>query len=238
MGTVIAKGACPAKKCGSHDAYMEYADGGGHCFSCGYHKPANGYKVLLANACIISADRGISLPDSRTYDLPKKAVDWLRKYSITDEEIDRHNICYSMGKELLVFPVYSSTGQLVMWQGRYFGDNKKHPKYITRGEVDSTLHIIGAAKADFIVLTEDLISSIKVGRHYPAMPLWGSFLSFTVARRLAVLYRRAKLFLDYDKRTQSMLMATRNSHLLKITPVIERLDPKEYTDTELVEILS
>ena len=120
-----------------------------------------------------------------------------------------------------------------MWQGRYFGRNPRHPKYFTRGNYESVLDIIGQPLGKNIILTEDLISAIKVGRKHTTMPLWGSYLSTSNAKRLSVLFSEAFLWLDYDKREEAVKLSLKHCLHLDIIPIITHLDPKCYTDGEI-----
>lgn len=235
---------CPY--CTSSDGYCEYADGGHHCFSCGHHHDSSPYKALRNTPGGILKAVGMGgcppLPEDAHvigWDLgePYSVWGWLDKYGLTDAEINTNHFHWSPAKELLIFPIYSTQGNLIMWQGRYFGANKKHPKYLTRGEKDSVLHILGKENPGPVVLVEDIISAIRVSRHQPAMPLWGSHLSADVARRLATQYKDAQVWLDYDKRGEAIKLAFAHCMRLHIEPVITELDPKCYNDGEIKEYL-
>jgi len=233
----------PCPVCPSHDAYTVYADGSGHCFSCGYHLFISPY-VKMKRAL-----RSTATPEAKDVLLPKDtcllkaknqdAWAWLKRYELTDAEIDENNMCWSENEQLLIFPVHGKNlRDLLMWQGRYFGWKKNHPKYITRGLRNDVLHIVGKQHGgDTLVLTEDLVSAIKCSRVAPAMPLWGSHIDALMATRLAPLYGHFKLWLDYDKSQASVNFAIKLGSMMKIKPVITVLDPKEYSYEQMKEIL-
>ncbi|MDX9757148.1 MAG: hypothetical protein RBT52_06580 [Sulfurimonas sp.] len=126
-----------------------------------------------------------------------------------------------------------------MWQGRNFGENK--PKYITKG-AKNVLHILGRESSqvpDSIILTEDLISAIKVSRVTPSMPLWGSFVSLEDAKRLSERFAKAILWLDKDKAQEAFKQAQKLSYLFKggVSCIRTERDPKEYSTQQLQEYL-
>lgn len=221
---------CPASWCNSSDGFVEYPDGGAHCFSCGYHVSANKYAQISQSQTSIGNMR-VVLPQDAITVIPNKPLLWLHKYGITDAQIASHKFLFSASRELLIFPVYQD-GTLLFWQGRYFGNLPRHPKYITRG--NSPLHILGKGKSEYIVLVEDLLSAIRVAEIATAMPLWGSHVSAETARRIATQYSIAKLWLDYDKRETSIRTAVQQCMRLTILPVITSEDPKCYSKEDIL----
>lgn len=249
MATFVKHEPCP--KCGSKNNLGRYSDGSAWCFGCGY------YEKATADAQIQEFVKGVDksskmcrpLPQDAEPVFPTPVIDWLSKYSLTSEEIRDNNFLYSPYKKLLIFPVYEDNvdrSHLLMWQGRYFGDNKEYPKYVTYG-AKNLLHIIdrGSNSDSFssthVVLVEDLISAIRVGRTRPAMPLWGSTIPLEHARRLCRLFSKATVWLDMDKRLEGLKQAVKLSPLFEegCTAVVTTTkDPKEYTDQEIQEILT
>lgn len=236
---IVSQGPCPYPECThSSNGYTEYDDGGFHCFSCGKHGNGSQYHALLHPKTEVKT-KGIELPeDTKITNKMLKALPWLRKYGMTDAEIDDNCMLWSEQKQYLIFPVFDETKKILMWQARYFGDNPKHPKYITRGFKDDVMHILGKGKSDFLVLTEDLISAIKVSRQFTAMPVWGSCLSNNMGKRLSKMYENVYLWLDYDKRNESVKQSIKHSLYLTIKPIITTLDPKCYDDLEIKQYLN
>lgn len=234
---VLRQGPCPY--CSSSDAFTEYDDGGHHCFSCHAHQPGNAYKKMMEKltTTLKPVAECPPLPEDTTSPLDARAMAWVKKYSITDAEIDQNQMLWSEEKQLLIFPVLNEVGEVLMWQGRYFGPKKTHPKYLTRGLKESLVHIIGQDKKGSLVLTEDLISAIKVSRVAPAMPIWGSSISPELVQRLRLLYPEVLLWLDFDKRDTSIKLAMKHCLWIHIDPLITQLDPKCYSDDEIKEFL-
>ena len=177
-----------------------------------------------------------ALPSDAETVLPIHAEGWLKTYGITKEERVVYGIMYSKQKELLIFPDFDAKGQVIMWQGRYFGNNKDHPKYLTYGNknhitiCDDNKDPEGMPSFDMVCIVEDKVSAIKVGRLMPAVPLYGSTLSLEHATRLGKVFKLAYLWLDHDKYRESLKQARMMSFLFQhgIQVKTKDLDPKAY----------
>jgi len=249
MGIVITQGPCPYPHCThASKGYVEYDDGGFHCFSCGKHGNGNGYIGLESRIRLDKESTAEStyppLPDdvfplAQSADgsnpLGKKALNWVLKYGLTFAEIEQNSFLWSETKQYLIFPVFDKAN-LLMWQARYFGTNKKHPKYITNGPARDSMHTLSQEGIQGIVLVEDLISAIKVSRVITAMPLWGSQLSSITLQRVQLTgHSPIYLWLDYDKKEKAIEWAGHSNYL---RPIITLLDPKCYTTEEIQAILN
>ena len=143
------------------------------------------------------------------------------------------NPLYTFSQELLIFPIYVN-GELLMYQGRYFGDNPEVPKYLTKGYKGDVLHLLGNHDESAIVCTEDLISAVKVSTVMNSSPLWGSSLSFKHAIRLSKRFKQLVLWLDMDKAADSLKMASKYAGLFDtVKSVVTEKDPKEYNHDEI-----
>lgn len=224
----------PCKVCGSKDNRGVWDDGSEWCFGCHDYTPPNNGEVIkkfLDKSKKNSFTQNVKLPEDAQPYLPEHAKRWLEKYNLTKDEYATLNPLYSFDRDLLIFPVYID-GEVVMYQGRYFGDNKKHPKYLTYGAKD-LLHIIGR-DSDQIVVTEDIISAVKVGSVTNAMPVWGSNIPLGTAIRLSKRFSELVIWLDMDKAKESLKMASMFSPLFtKCKSVVTNLDPKEYSHDEI-----
>lgn len=245
MSELIKMGSCP--NCNSSDAFAHYTD---HkfCYSC-KHYEAGEQSIADRREYLTFKNthtKGPILPEDFSYHIPQQGVDWLQKYNITQKEVLNHRMGWSehgvtvRDKQvgpLLIFPVYAEVGHLSMWQARNFGTTG--PKYITRGGKDH-LHILGQQhESDTIVLTEDLLSAIKVSRIAPSMPLWGSFMSLEHARRLSTRFKKAVIWLDKDKAQEALKQAANASHIFEqgISCIRTERDPKEYSTQEIMGYL-
>lgn len=240
--------SCP--NCGSRDNLARYTDGHAWCFGCGYFEsPKLEVRIQKTFPTITndsfnwpmseSGGTHLAIPDDTTAYLPTRVLTWIKKYGITGAECKDNLFGWSEAAQMLVMPVYSGSswfdsttrGRLLMWQGRYFGPNEKHPKYLTRGRAEDVLHLLDFVQTDALVLTEDLISAIKVGRQFSTVPLFGSNLSLERIVRLSKITKRLVIWLDDDKYEEALKFRNRaaqyipNVHVLR-TPK----DPKEYND--------
>jgi DNA primase len=191
----------------------------------------------------------VHLPSDFDYGLPSQALEWLRKYGITNEEIARYRIGWSDARQLLVLPVFDDNGNLVYLQTRYFGQNEKYPKYVTSGESEKVFAIMDSEGRHHVhnandgvlnklVLVEDFISAIRVSRSYPAMPLFGSNLSIPRIRVLSDRVTNLVIWLDRDKLKEAVKARFKAlPYFDSVTVIVKDLDPKEYTDDEIRSII-
>jgi len=235
----------PCSNCGSSDANAVYSDGHSYCFSC-KHIEGGVRSIQSMRTEWKKQYSQMVLPEDFDYDIHQEGREWLGKYSLSNKEIVENRFGWSekgvlLRKRniqiapLLVFPIYDQVGHLLMWQARNFG--AVGPKYLTKGAKD-VLHILG--EGDHVVLTEDLLSAIKVSRITSAMPLWGSFLSLEDARRLSKRFSKLSLWLDKDKTQEAFKQARNYSHLFKegCSTIRSERDPKEYSTEEIKKYLT
>lgn len=234
--------ACP--ECGSRDNRGVWSDGHTHCFGCGARTGNRGGYVLRdfirVHTDLKKQEEGGAIPplpeDVSTY-IPEVPYSWL-KLCLTDVEILSHRIGWSQSRESIIFPVFDKQGNLLMWQARYFGQNKDYPKYLTKGNKGDILHVLGEFPSDRVVLVEDLISAIVVSRKENAMPLWGSTIHLRTLRQLARFYVTVVFWLDADK-LQTSVKAQGPARLLfeSVNVLCTESDPKYQTEEQLTKIL-
>lgn len=231
----IENTGCP--KCKSRDNLGLWEDGSSWCFGCHVYTPPTKSINNLKKRLLISNKKekgGVYLPDDAYPPIPKKALEWLGKYSLTKEEILNLNLLYSQEKELLIFPFVNSDRELIAWQGRYFGDKKDYPKYLTYGAKDFLCLFPSKEGSKTVSVVEDVISATKVARHMDAIALLGSHLSLKTANRLARSYYELVIWLDSDKYKEAIKQQEALSPLFNSVRVIYTdKDPKEYTHDEI-----
>lgn len=247
---VIGKEQCPecAKygKDTSKDNLIIYADHHKHCYSCGYHVDISGierFKQKERNNIKIKRDNPIFLPTDCDISYPERAIKWIEKYGLTKTDLYNHNVMWSHSLQRLIFPVYSD-GILVGWQGRSFNTQDmgiaKIPKWYGKGNLKDIFNIIG--KGDKLVLTEDVVSAIKVAKcGVMAMPLYGCVVGQERFKRLYSLFKNeieVVVWLDDDKRKEGAIEAKLGRLLgLNVTTVSTSLDPKEIPCDEIKEMV-
>lgn len=236
----VTHGPCP--RCGSRDNLATYADGHQWCFGCKYHVPApdtlkSRVEKRNENSNYVGVDGCPPLPKDASPVLGVQGLRWLKSYGITDDEIRANRILWSDERRQLVFPVFGQDGEgVLMWQARNFDEEQAAKrKYFTAGKPETVLHVCGSMQRGSIVLTEDLLSSIKVGRHAPATPLWGSNISETRLNQLRRYFNKVVVWLDYDKRIAARSSFKAVQRLgMEFGCIVTERDPKELSDAEIL----
>lgn len=218
----------PCSKCGSRDNLARYDDGSAYCFGCGHTERSTNYVPRTVEAIT----KEIKLPADSSTQIDKVALDWLHKYNITDTERIKYRMLWSAEKQQLIFPLYDGNSNLLAWQARCFDPNAK-AKYFSQGKIHEVLYFCGK-KTTPLILVEDLLSAIKIGRIGVAMPLFGSEASTTLLMRLKAHYNGIIVWLDSDKWKNSHDIVNRAKSIgLPAMSVFTNLDPKEYTDDKI-----
>lgn len=239
MGQFQGHEPCP--QCGSRDNLGKWSDGK-FCFGCGYRIP--GYKGMsvedIRKQIRIEEDRDSKrsrkpyLPEDCTATIPDAPLGWLRKYGITDEERNRYRIGWTDEFASLVFPAYDVWNNLLLVQLRGFPEKS----FYTRGHPESVYWSTGPNVHNSVVVVEDFISCIRVGRTMEAMPLWGSQLSLNQIKRLSDHYERLFMWLDFDKTGHtSKLRYKALPYFREVSQIVTELDPKDYTDEQIAKNL-
>ena len=255
MKTFIGHEACP--NCGSKDNVGVWSDGQKYCFGgCGFFIP--GYKGMsiedIKKQLKYEQEKekknaAVGLPADYSLVLRPDAEAWLKKYGITDAERMRFKLGWSEIYESLVLPAFDFAGNLLICQRRYFGTDN-WPKYHTKGYPESVvwtvLPLSVGNRADprdtyngTLVLVEDYISAVKVGREHEASPLWGSSLSLNQIKRLSDRWEELILWLDFNKTSTAMQYRFKaKPYFNNVSVVATQGDPKDYDDSQIRQILA
>ena len=186
----------------------------------------------------------IVLPKDFTPDIPMPGLAWLYKYGITDEEIQRYSFGYSSYHNRLVLPVYDADARLCYYQARTLGvPSKSNPKYINVRSKGKDGYFWQSARNSFwgcfnIVLVEDILSAVKVGRSCNCIGLLGSYIPSSLTSEL-VKYHKIYIWLDADKWKESIKYAIKLSAQMgkQVVPIYTEMDPKGYTTRDIAGIL-
>ena len=245
MANFLHHESCP--NCGSRDNLGRYNDGSAYCFGCGYQERPQGVerlKTFLKEKIEKFKVDTLDFPEDFELAIPDKARVWLDKYGITQHEISFYKIGYSPLRELLIFPIKDVDGEIIMWQGRYFGNNSDYPKYITKGSKDFVLVYDSLAKekkfsSDTVVLVEDLISAIRVSRVLPCCAILGATIPLQLTTRLSKTFKQAIIWLDDDKWSEGCKQAMNLSIVFENGTQVRHslLDPKCYSQDQIKTIL-
>ena len=223
----IAHVPCPA--CGSRDNRAVYDDGHEWCFGCGDYTNATHRPPIRVNPEEIEEDseRLRKLLQSAQAVLPSPNKLWLSQYGLNALEMALFKYIPYMDRH--VYVVYGENGPV-------FADCRsvsgKTPKNLSFGE--KPFHLIGNEGP--IVLVEDVVSAIKVGRHARAMPLFGAHCNMGRLLQLTKLPNPDILvWLDKDKMKEAMELRDRITLLgLTSRSIITEKDPKEYSNQEIL----
>ena len=251
----IKNAACP--KCREEgkdrhgDNLATYSDGSSYCWSCGFSDMGNSHivrflarrdKSLLDESSRVKTLPSVMLPDDSVTDYPSKALAWIEQYELTRIDLLQNGILWSERESRLLFPFWNG-GELLGWQGRYFGNDATKKKWYSRGKLDSIYHIffmgrVGHAMNDAtrrIVLVEDVVSALKVSKvGIDAMPLFGVNIKQRWPKIRLLGYSEALLWLDPDMHIK-IVKESRVGCLNGITThaVLSTKDPKCHTLEEI-----
>lgn len=232
MATFVKHEPCP--KCGSKDNLARYSDGSGYCFGCGYTEFTTKYVPQNDDE---EAPKVVKLPEDCTEQIDDKGLAWLNRYDIHASERHRYRMLWSPSKQQLIFPLFDKSQALVAYQARNFHPESK-VKYKSQGKIHDVMYFCGK-KATPIILVEDLLSAIKIGRLGVAMPLWGSEASTPLLMRLKDHCNGIIVWLDSDKWKNSHDIVKRAQSIgLPAMSVFTNLDPKEYNDDQIKYFLT
>lgn len=219
----------PCEKCGSSDANAEYDDSF-YCFSCNRYTPKLSLKRFKAIK-EVKVCNGITLEKQ----LAGGALKWLLGYGLTSDEIAQFTYARErVGKyglmpcDLLV--LYSSKDY---WCARNFG---KGAKYLTSGTKPFLKY---GNNNDTLVFVEDIVSAVKVGRQFTAVPMLGSMPSQDAASHLET-YKNVFIWQDRDLIKKGITTARNLSEVLnkRVRIVVSENDPKCYDDAAIKEYLT
>lgn len=179
----------------------------------------------------------LTFPDDAEKTISVKAVQWLDRYGIMRGEIIENGIQWSQTRQWLLFPIRGDEG-MIGFQARNFGDSG--PKWESRGDLASVVHLINKSESDGpVIIVEDIISAIKVGRQFCAMPIFGSTVGIRRLHMMRNITKEIVFWLDADKYPEAIRMSNNVGILnIKGRVVYTQNDPKEYSDKEIDNIVN
>ena len=173
---------------------------------------------------------------------PSAARVWVRQARVTDEEVKRYGISYSDRLGRVVLPVWRD-GVLVGYQARKIHEGDEGPKYYTRtSEPERMVFTVdNDSHRESVVLCEDVLSTIRVGRFMSAGAILGTSTSNYSLDLLTRGKKHAIIYLDYDNRVvinTSIKLKNKLELLLSNVDLIRTdRDPKGLSDIELQDVL-
>ena len=214
-----------------------------YCFKCDsrlFHSVRSRTLQQLLNIQELNEQPPIlEIPGDFTPVIPLEHCLWLYKAGISNEIYTREGIGWSDSLQRIIIPIYNSDGDLTYFQCRAVHKGQI-PKYKNPQVSKSRLlYFCGIGRArQRIVVTEDILSAIRVGKHTPACSLLGTKTSDEQAGMLSD-YKLVSYWLDPDK---AGIKGAREGALkvglaTKTEILTSKVDPKHLSDRVLREIL-
>lgn len=214
-----------------------------HCFKCKQHPyEAKGERSLRdlkreREELAAMQDKTIRIPRDFTFDIPTQAA-WFLKYGISFDDAEHYNFGYSKFFDRVIIPVWDEADVLRAVQMRdYTGKNP--PKWLSssvKGK-PATYYTHPLTDNPMIVVTEDIISAIKVGKVTPAISIVGSDIGDIRASQYVARWSKIVIWLDGDKAGRLGAIDMEKQLLLQGATEVYRvrtpLDPKCYSLTEI-----
>lgn len=235
MSRFVGHESCP--RCGSRDNVAVYDDGHKWCFGCSYYVPSKDTLESLNRRLIRQGEEELEAsgidPSLFSSTIPERPLKWIQKYGITDTELHFNGIAWCDLRKTLVFPIIRN-GNVVLTNERYFGDNPKHPKYLTFGnKTDELLYLEGANIRDKLIFVEDFVSAIKVRRLISTMPLLGVSVPEGVLTWTKGRFKALGVWLDLDKAAEGLREAAKASLYVPCRAILSQADPKELSMNQI-----
>lgn len=169
---------------------------------------------------------------------PSGAKLWVYKAGLTDKEVENYGFVYSHRLGRVLIPIYSD-GSMVGYQARKIFPADEGPKYYTRTHDVGAMvwHHHNPVRPDVVVVCEDVLSAIRVGRRWSSVGLLGTSINDSTVGLLTTNYNHVILWLDYDNRiVKEKTIKIKNRLELYISSVhmiTNGIDPKNCTDIQI-----
>lgn len=215
------------------------------CFRCNdgtTYRPTPSLKEAVEALAVREKERAatgtLALPEG-TQDMrewPRQAVVWLAKAGINQDTALYYGIRYSPELRRVVMPVHQD-GELVYWQARdVFGGRIKYlSPQVPRGGV-----VFKAGSAKEIVLTEDMLSAIRVGHLGEAWSTLGTSVLPSVLAQLHDTGKPVVCMFDPDPagaKANRLWSSALRTMGVSTRIVVPRRDPKLLPNREIKELL-
>lgn len=232
----------PCPDCGSRSGYADYGDHT-YCHSCTMRvekevEEENSYFAVMED---IPVESEIVLPATMNTEFSPSAKKWLLKAGITAEMVRESGIGFVaseyVGDQLVanrvILPIRRED-KIIGYTARSV-DEANYPKYLHFGKKDMQWkqHPTAAHKA--VVLVEDYLSGLRVGKFMDVATLFGTSIKERNILTLCRTYDTIILWLDPDeagKRAAEKLMKQLTLYA-NVAIIISKADPKCLFDSEI-----
>jgi hypothetical protein len=185
------------------------------------------------------SSKEVKLPTDFTTDIPVHGRLWLYSGGLTETIWREYGIGYSESLDRVILPVWSTTGELIWYQARALTKGQK-PKYVQpsdgRESIMFTSRSYDASKP--VVVVEDILSAISVGRVTGCASLLGTKISTEQSTQLAKS-PRVTIWLDSDRAGRRGASSIRKTLglLTEVQSIVTEEDPKCLTKQQIKEVL-
>jgi len=186
----------------------------------------------------VEADPRPPLPanfDPSTWPLEPRV--WLYKCGLSNAIIKANGFYWCDRIKRVVLPVLDGS-KLCYWQARGF--DKDRPKYLNP-KIDKPAFKSGPLSSGPLVLTEDILSAVKVGQVARAWSILGTALSLSTASAVAALGVPVLIWLDPDeagRKGRRRIAAQLRAMGVDVRIIRAEQDPKYFSKDQICEILT
>lgn len=227
---------------------------GAHCFRCN----ENGFvpyglrimadlSVIRKKEVMYEKESTCVLPEDFTLEIPPEYSTWLSRNSIFTSTARMYGVGYSEQLKRIILPIYEGNS-LIFQQARAVEVWRK-PKYLNQGNVPKSSVLFKSSLEGLpfdnsmrvCCITEDIASCMRVGMYIPAVCALGTSLSDAQAEQIAVQYDYVLHWYDSDQAgINGTIKGQRVLRMLglKCYSVCTSKDPKQYTNQEIVQVLT
>ena len=231
----------------SRDLLVSHGENGysAYCFRCGnvgfegfgYRNLAELERIKQLNDTVEVHTR--ELPEDFTLHIPDVHTTWLSSAGISAVRAQRLGIGWSDKLQRVVLPIYDGFGKILYWQARAVREGHK-PKYSNPAVSKSDLLYWQSPNEskDLVVVTEDILSAIRIGKHVCAASILGTKTSDSQASQLSA-FKEVVYWLDPDDAGyEGARVGCRKLGLVTRTREIRsEADPKNLSDGRIRELL-
>lgn len=168
---------------------------------------------------------------------PAAARLWLYRAGLHDRRIMELGFYFHPTTQRVVLPVVED-GRVTYWQARAVMPGQA-PKYINP-RVDREAVLPRYGEGSMVVLTEDILSAVRVGEVTEAWSLMGTAMKAPVLARLSMEDRPVAVWLDPDsagREGAAKVLRSLRSLGLRCFNVVSTKDPKLLSKQEILECL-
>ena len=227
--------------CGASRSLQTFDDGQ-YCHAC--HKQFNSKKLIVKKQekKILEMPKDTNVDGNIRYGtakLPKEVDIWLQQFYFTAWQLEvQKEVFWSEEYQRICFPFNNNKS---CWMRTL--DKTSKNKWVFVGEkslywLNSNIDYSG--QAEFLIVTEDVISCIRCNEFSDSVALGGTNVNNKLLLPILLNYDKIIVWLDGDKagKTASQVFYDRYKHLKDIQIIHTLKDPKCYSPSEIKEILN